>query len=391
MIIKISKTQADKRISFSIMSIYIVLLIQYVLLSYFGMRSGENVQTIKTISKVFIAFFFINSLYVVLIRKRVFVFVSGLFFLVLFLLNYVFYVDNRQFLEVLSVRFFIESYPVFIYSVAIEDWNVFKDVMKKSSYLIFLLVVIISLMKFLGITQLDGYSMMLSYYALIPLLLTLESWFEKKKLIDIMMFLILFFSIVLFGSRGALISVVFYYFIKKLEFKKFFSIKGIVLNALLILFLLNIRNILLLVYNYLLSIGIYSRSIYLFLTNITYLSGRERIYQIITSKIAEKPIFGWGIFADRVFLNGAYAHNFLLEILCQFGLMGGIFIISILLILIIVFFFKTKKDSNLFLMFFSMGLVPLFVSGSFWIYGGFWLFWGFLISNINQKKSIESA
>ena len=60
-------------------------------------------------------------------------------------------------------------------------------------------------------------------------------------------------------------------------------------------------------------------------------NGRSIIFEIVTAAINERPIVGHGFLGDQMLIGqggaGAYAHNLLLELWCQFGLIIGSFIL----------------------------------------------------------------
>jgi len=159
--------------------------------------------------------------------------------------------------------------------------------------------------------------------------------------------------------------------------------------ALLIAFILFIfyKDILLFVYNILENHGIQSRSIILFLEGGIYLSGREEIYASIMEQIILNPLFGVGIAGDRVYLNGSYSHNIFLEIISGFGVIIGTLIILLLGLLIVKSLFsKNSRTVNYVLVWFSVGFVPLIVSGSYLIDFKFWIFLGVALKSLGLPE-----
>ena len=119
-------------------------------------------------------------------------------------------------------------------------------------------------------------------------------------------------------------------------------------------------------------------------------SGRSDIYNIIWEKIAENPFWGYGIGADRTFLDGAYVHNIILEFWIDFGLFIGSFFLFLL-------FLKTwnvfrlssiKYDKLLVLIVFLAGFVPLLFSGSYLIFFNFSFLIGFLLLASKSQRIV---
>ena len=151
-----------------------------------------------------------------------------------------------------------------------------------------------------------------------------------------------------------------------------------------------LKNIIIQLNEILINYGISSRTLDLLMQDNIHLSGRDVLYQIIIKNIAENPILGIGLAGDRKLL-GTYSHNFLIEILSGFGVVIGGTII-VLIILISYWNFKSSDEiySNLFLIWFSVGFLPLLVSGSYLTDFSFWIFLGIAIRGIKNKKRLIS-
>lgn len=113
--------------------------------------------------------------------------------------------------------------------------------------------------------------------------------------------------------------------------------------------------------------------------------GRIWLWNSAIGYIKENP-FGLGAYADRYYW-GVYVHNIFLEILMSFGwILGGAFII--MLILMIFNMLKEKKNMwrSLFLCFFSMAIIRLLLSYSFWYDENFWFMLAVYVSYRKEKK-----
>lgn len=95
-------------------------------------------------------------------------------------------------------------------------------------------------------------------------------------------------------------------------------------------------------------------------------SGRDVIAQTLLSAVAEKPLWGYGIGGDRM-LAGTYAHNIVLELWVDFGVIIGTILFVILLIIIFQGYIKAmgEKEKGLILILFFSSFCMLFLSGSY--------------------------
>ena len=128
------------------------------------------------------------------------------------------------------------------------------------------------------------------------------------------------------------------------------------------------------------SLGINSRTLmYLSEGIVTNDSGRGEIYSNVISKIIENPIIGYGVFADRNFVNGVYCHNIFLELFIDFGC----FIPILGMIIFIIYFSRilclvSRQEMLFFMLLFLVTIVPLLVSGSYLTDFRFPLFLGYV-------------
>lgn len=114
--------------------------------------------------------------------------------------------------------------------------------------------------------------------------------------------------------------------------------------------------------------------------------GRVYLYTQGIKIIKENP-WGIGVFGDRYHLN-VYVHNIALELLIDFGwILGAIIIISLIIIFIKLFKCKNADWKVLFLLFFSLSMIRLVVSYSFWTESNFWGMLGVCHSALEQKKN----
>lgn len=212
------------------------------------------------------------------------------------------------------------------------------------------------------------------------------------------------FVFTLFGGRqslvlllGTIITISIYQFaVTKFNRKSLVFILGTFLLSWLLVFHYDgIMNII----ERAISIrGINSRSLQMLVQNrLLDDNNRSKIYSLCLSIIREKGIEVSGIFADRYYLGlygfeGYFAHNFLLEILIDFGLLAGSLILLKLIYDFIKCFFKCAKQYKaFFFVMIGIGLGRFFVSGSIFMDSLFWVLVGFLhnekLKYIGERKS----
>src|SRR5699024_797896 len=215
----------DKVISIAILSPFVVLMFQYLIMFYFNLGSSGLGSIIQIISKVIVGLFYLSALKYVLRRKSKLFIIVYYLFLIVILFNFLFYSDNIN--SILSILFHILfiSAPTFIYMVNIKNLDVFKKTLVKTSDVILILGIIFLIMNITGNHRVDDYSMSLGYYL------------KGFRLLYLFNFILMLFTIISTGSRGPLLSflvLMFLYLIINYNNK---THKGIVIG--LVFFLLS--------------------------------------------------------------------------------------------------------------------------------------------------------
>lgn len=189
------------------------------------------------------------------------------------------------------------------------------------------------------------------------------------------------FMLAFYGSRGAVLSLLVFiafcflkYFkrSKKALFATFFSLLGLIVylfwDFLFLGFIYATQKI-----------GITSRNLYLLQSSLlsSDTNRSETVYKFSYDLIKAHPIIGSGIGADRVAGGGTeyYAHNIILELCVDFGVIIGI----VILVWIVLRGIKMLKDCNdndwikLFAPYYVTSIIHLFVSSSVYISPEFWI------------------
>lgn len=304
---------------------------------------------------------------------------------IVLLLNYLLIYNKFFFMEI-AETFVINIFPIFVIIMCIKDSEILLDLLIKTSrYLVAfsVFVVILSL-------QIDNtYSMGFANSLTLPVILTLFDYYKTKKLYKFGLFFVGCFSIIVLGSRGALLGIAFYAIVllcKGLKSKKNRFKTGLLIILIIcgFIFYEELINLSICILD---KMNIYSRTLYLLLNEQTHDSGRNIIYGAIINEIKHNPFQIRGIAGEYIITNGAYAHNFILELLCDFGVVvGGISIIWIFWHIIQTIFNNfIEKESEVSMIFMATSIPVMFVSGSIWTTTYFWL-WIALVIKRNKHK-----
>jgi hypothetical protein len=236
-------------------------------------------------------------------------------------------------------------------------------------------------------------SMEFGYSMLFPVLLFLYFYLMERRIWYLVISLVGFLEIVLYGGRGPILAymvfiavyVIFIWIRSKDINYKGFKIFGIILAVALIYLFFD--DIVAWVVNVLGKSGIESRALTLLIQNeATSDNGRNLLYMNIWGKITDHSLWtGYGPLSDMYYLDGYYAHNIILELMVDFGLVPGMaaFAITVFSLVRTVIKCVDRDSATMFLVFVSCGFVKLFFSSSFWTET---LFWMMLALMVNYRR-----
>lgn len=311
------KINNDKLISIAIMSSFFILTFQYLILTYFKLFDTSMGTNIKLISKSIVGLFYFIALPFVFKRRKIFFLSSYFISAFIFLLTYYMFPENIPFIyKNLFFHFFVVL-PSFIYAFSLKDFGELKQIMDKVGTSVFIISLFIGILVFFGNFSVGKYSMALSYYLLLPLLIYTDKLFNKISIIYASVIFISIIIIISLGSRGPLFSFLFFLLYRlvltndKITIKRISIYLSIIFSG-MILFLFYM-DILRFINNILLKFNIKSRTLELFMQDIFYLSGRGNLYSKLLKSISKKPFLGVGLFGDRRVI-GKYAHNIFFEL-----------------------------------------------------------------------------
>jgi O-antigen ligase len=357
---------------------YVVLMFQDLMISAGMIVPGE----FRSISIGLASFPMILALIVILRERPRTLIVTYAVILYIVLCTFIFFPQNEEYL--LNEMFYLLciNIPCFLCILAINDYTILKKVMLYISYPITLLGVLYFVFLIGGTITLDQYDMAFGYYLLFPAVVYLN----QGKLIFTFLFIITCILILLVGSRGALLAALLYsFFLLLLDRKgrtRMLLFAFIIVVACGIVFainpgLLNLSDMSYRTLNMIREGGLADDS------------NRLGIWSLVWEKILDNPVWGHGIYGDRVILVD-YSHNFFLELLYNFGLYAGSILILILLSLLIRALIISDTDGRkLLMMFFCYCFIPLMYSKSYLNDPGFGLFLGCIVALPKAYKTVK--
>ena len=292
-----------------------------------------------------------------------------------------------------NADFFIWScLPMYLVGLAITR-DTPREVFVLMSYVAIILQVLF--LSFLGMGTTDEgdaiIELMGAAYRLVPFVLFLLWYaFEHGNLLNYMVAFVGVFILLSLGTRGpiiCLLTFVVLYFLFFKSFKRNLLVKSIiVIVAAMFIFFSN--EIMIELGSFAEALGLSTRvfdsAMKGSFANYQESSGRDDIWGGIFSYITNNDLYwGKGLYSDRLIsYYGGYAHNLELELLCDFGLVGGAIVIALLTWLIVKAFLKSRgtEGSLIMLVLFCSVIIYLQLSTSFLQLNSFWFFIGISVS-----------
>ena len=115
--------------------------------------------------------------------------------------------------------------------------------------------------------------------------------------------------------------------------------------------------------------------------------GRRYLYDMIRNSWSNMPSLGYGLFGDRMFLDGYYAHSLYYEIITDFGKVFGS-ILLVLLICLLIISIKNIQKRSITIIVSSYSISRLLFSSSYLVDPCFWIMLGvFLNRKMSNNKS----
>lgn len=380
-------TVVNNFLAFQVLSIFIINA------SFcFGHYVGVSYEMVSIVCKALVALLFVGVLFQHFKRIPSYVYLFTVATIIVAGLQMALFPQIEQFSSTV-VTFYVMCYTSYVVGSLISNASDLRMRILKVSYLCALISVVLVPLNAIGTIRLlnewgnVGYSMGLGYACTIPAVFLFWNFFEKRKILDLIAALTMVLCIISFGSRGPLLGLgvwIVFYILKNKKGKKGGLVFLIIIAALV--FLLFSNAILTSVGGILHSMGIESRTIDLLFSGdeTVHMSRRDEFHKVLLAQVNMHPLAIRGINAEYLVLE-TYAHSIIVEIIYQFGILVGSFILlSILGKSIKTFRLKYNEVTfdivSIIEIFMITALCQLMVSSSIWILPHFWLWLSLLKS-----------
>lgn len=274
--------------------------------------------------------------------------------------------------------------PTGVLVSAVEDKSVLYNVWVRSSYIIscFCFLLFLYHRSPEDYTGAADYNMFFGYTLVLPLLIQANELFRTKKKWLFLLVIIEIFALIMFASRGVLLSVVFF-FIYKFAFETDSIVRKTIATLILILLVYILTQSIQTLAERLVQVLSYfdlqSRTIDALATGmIDDTSGRDNIWKVCFKMIEERPLLGWGLGGEYYNISQKimgsvegltaeawHPHNGIIQNFVCFGILGGFFATAFCLYPL--FHLKRTKDRcthDLLVIFASAAVIPICVSSA---------------------------
>ncbi|MFR3145951.1 O-antigen ligase family protein [Eubacterium callanderi] len=364
----IGLTNRDKSLSFAVVSLIFIQIINVVLKKVIHISGGSGIW-----NSISIIGFLVSGIIIVRVFPKAIKCNPKIFFIIeiiaLFFYSISFFMKNSEYSIILNYAFWTMGVCIvmgyLVYSI--DDYQILYNCLLKSSFMMSILLSGAVFLK--NIDSKYFYDMSFSYLILLPLLIHINEAWKRKSIIFSIVAIYEICLIVVYGSRGAIICIGSFIVICYLHYIKKSFTQLIVIPITVCLVCLasyDYQKIIKGMIYLLNEFNIYSRSLDLLVSgDIIQSSGRDVIQTNILDMIYQKPIFGWGV-AGEVSRIGTYPHNIFLEILVDFGVLIGAFLMLFMFYQFLKLFIeKNTIKKELMYIFLCSGLIPLFMSGTY--------------------------
>lgn len=330
------------------------------------------------------------------LKTRVVIFSAVCIFV--FLFNYLAFPDLNEFLLEEGFLFFSIGFTSFVVLYSIDDYRYVMRFFTVSSHIISAIVLLLVLLATTGLLETFitkdekvPYSMGFGYACLIPAMILFYDFYKTKRIINIFEIALLLFSIVIYSARGPLMGFAFFaiFFIIRYSLNNKKYLRCVLLVIFIVLFVLFYKNIFIWFFGLFDSSFVASSHFMRTLqsNDFVYMSSRDNMYTTIIQEIIDHPFYIRGINAEWSVL-GVYAHNIILELLYQFGIVfGGAFICLIAYRIVKTVLLKGENDHELLCIIFMFTSIPqLMVSNSLWRTYTFWAWMAVIAKHISDRR-----
>lgn len=321
-----------------------------------------------------------------------------LFFVALtYLMTYMFFPENITYVQATILRTLVCCLLTFWLVSKLTSFKYLYKYFTYGSFLItlsgVLYAVIIGVIGHSTTSEWSSYSMTMSNVLLLSVIWQFNNYFESRNKIMFVAAVVGTIIIFLYGSRNPLLAIVFFVTVKILFSRGKNRQGGITFIKFLfivvaIFIVSNFKEILSFLASFLESLGLGSRTLYIFMNTDTedITSGRAEIHEKLWEVILNDPFTCHGVAGDEVAIK-ELAHSLYLSVFVTYGLVFGIIIV----IWLILHFIKglrytTGQNYNIILMYFCIVFPRSFSGGDIWANDYLWFFMALIISAFTQNR-----
>ncbi len=216
---------------------------------------------------------------------------------------------------------------------------------------------------------------------------------KKPNVVNAAVSVLGFFMLASLGSRGPLICAILALVVYMMLFKSYrhpFLTRAMVVAAAAAL-LWNLDAIMLFLCELAEDVGLSVRIFEIYFEGaFTESAGRDVIRETLLNMIRERPMLGYGLYADYTAV-GVYAHNIIVEFWLDFGVLVGTALFAAMIVVFLRAFKQSVSEGYVLLLLplLASGFVKLFMSGSYLEEMYLFLLLGFCVS-LNRKLRIKS-
>lgn len=383
----IKRRSTDEKLSIFICAYLLLNAINATLQDIFGL-SGTRLEFVKIIVQIVLMLLLVSSIH--RMKIKIFkVYITVYLLSVGVLIYSVLIGSSINQISSWATTILTVCIPLGVSAYCIKDKKILYTTMLKVSFCI----LIVDFVDMFG-TNDDLYNMHFSYSVLFVLMIHLNKFMNEKKLLYLLLSIAEILMIAIYGSRGALVCVVFFIVLKvfteSMDIRRKMSYIS-VLAFISVIGYLSINNISLFVMNKLAFLGISSRTLGLLTSDNFFKHDSDRllIWEKSVELIRMKPILGWGIGGFTESLGWPYPHNFFLDLFLAFGIiLGGVFAAVIIWNVVTSIKSKDETEKNLSYIFVSIAFVCLLFSGTVFTNYYFYIMMGIIISANRNNNPI---
>ncbi len=350
----------------------------------------------------FMVDYFIIAVYVLLIAlalptilrcMRASDLILGLAVIIICLLNFIIFTDNIVVLEQQMPTFLFFTFPLYYIGLSIDYEKIYPWLYKLS----IITIIAFTLYKLFLSAPMDEVESlyagdMWSAYNILPHVCVVAlAALKKPKVLNVTLTVIGIVMISALGSRGPLLCVVLAIVVYLIFFKKYKRpfLAYLIIIAVAVIIVIGLEAIMLFLYGIAKDAGLSIRIFEKFFEGVfSDSSGRSYLIARLYDMILANPVFGYGMFADRVAID-TYAHHIAIELWHSFGIFFGTAILGTIIIILgraALIVKKVEKYAMLFIPLLFAGFIKLFLSNSY--LEEIYLFWllGIAINFIRNYK-----